>query len=440
MFEIALINILPAATGAFSFESGLTVKAQTSLIYNGVLGAGADNGTVVVTFNNYSFDSQLPLLVRLDIDDGLGGTGQIDRQLNQIVNIGSPFDLALPLGLGEFAGVNFGGSLNLKFTFFGNLQDDFELEQIVLEAETVPDPSTMAIAAMGLFGIAGYGLSRRRQRERVNQLLVHQPDNGLNLNQHLRGSQAMRFLKKLLLSLAAAATIVTVHDQASALVIDTFDNAAAGSPLLTPLGVWVSSPTRPTDTFTDAPAIPGVLGGSRKSTLTFISGPSNSLSNLNLIEDSLPNRQLSISSGTNTVIRAELEYAFLGTDFTQGGSQDGISLQFDTSDHAASVTISLDIYGVGTSSLTLPKGIGPEDLQFAYSSFSIPIAPIHAIIGLRLRLDGAANGQYDLEVLGTYGDTPAVPEPSTVAMAGLGLIGLTAWGWRRRRRTLAEAK
>jgi hypothetical protein len=192
-FEIADINLVPSGAGTFSFETGLTAIANTSLTYNGVLPAGADSGTAVVRFTAYDKETASPLLVRLALDDGSGGTGQIDRTLNVEVNPitgDPPFDLTLPLGLGEFAGVNFSNSLKLTFTFFGNMADDFDIDQIFLATDPpteAPEPSTWAMSAAALVGMVGYGTLRSRRRRRNALPTIELQTNTLKLTQpHVR--------------------------------------------------------------------------------------------------------------------------------------------------------------------------------------------------------------------------------------------------------------
>ena len=63
-----------------------------------------------------------------------------------------------------------------------------------------------------------------------------------------------------------------------------------------------------------------------------------------------------------------------------------------------------------------------------------PVTSSTAVTGIHFNIQGTPDGDYNIDFIDT---AQAVPEPSTWAMFGLGLVGLTSWGWRRRRQRAA---
>jgi hypothetical protein len=83
-----------------------------------------------------------------------------------------------------------------------------------------------------------------------------------------------------------------------------------------------------------------------------------------------------------------------------------------------------------------------KDFAPDYSSFNVvttPLTPGHFDISLATVSDPARHVQYGFETIGPdvwitdagqYGNIQIIPEPSTLALLGLGLVG--ALVWRRR--------
>ncbi|MEX2113103.1 MAG: PEP-CTERM sorting domain-containing protein [Pirellulales bacterium] len=70
---------------------------------------------------------------------------------------------------------------------------------------------------------------------------------------------------------------------------------------------------------------------------------------------------------------------------------------------------------------------GPTSTIFFWDIFPNPAAEVFT-------LHVFSTGEIDQIVV----DTISIPEPSTLALAAFGLIGLAAWGWRRKRSTSTD--
>ena len=244
-------------------------------------------------------------------------------------------------------------------------------------------------------------------------------------------------VKNLLLGLAAAAMGLLAQSRADALMIDTFDNNPA--PALSLTVVAGGAPATNVQ-----PAVVGTVSGNRTATLTVLSGDEDAQATMRII-GSLPNRRLSLSSEDSVAAKWNLDYGPLaGIDVTDGGLAFGIALHFLSADHTASVKVSLDISGGGSPlTQTLAKPIGPGVLLFDFDAFInsllvvTPVTPGTAVNGIHVEVLGDTSGDYSIEFI----DTPhQTPEPSTIALAGLGLVGLAAWGWQRRRRIVTVGR
>lgn len=108
---------------------------------------------------------------------------------------------------------------------------------------------------------------------------------------------------------------------------------------------------------------------------------------------------------------------FQGTANGPAGAVGILDVQFDWLNTAGGFSLSpvftLDVIG---------------DTPFSFG-FQIPFCPQE--ISLHLVNQGPVPG-FPIEVDGTF-SYRCVPEPSSLVLAAFGLIGLAAWGWRRKR-------
>ena len=115
----------------------------------------------------------------------------------------------------------------------------------------------------------------------------------------------------------------------------------------------------------------------------------------------------------------------------------GVALTFEGNVLANTLVGKTDANGNGWTSVAFIKDFAPD-----YSSFNVvttPLTPGHFDISLATVADPARHVQYGFETigpdvwvtdLGPYGNIQIVPEPSTLALLGLGLVGALI---RRRR-------
>jgi hypothetical protein len=420
-FGQARINVLPAGTGIFDYTTGPTVVGNTSLIYNGLLPDGASTGTMFVRFNSYDMETDSPLTVRMSLDDGGGGTGQIERTLAFPIDpIGGdlPVDVPLPLGLGEFAGVDFSGSLKLSFTFFGNMADDFALEQITLESTSngpsVPEPSTWALGMIGLASLAGYGLMRHRRR---NKPQATSQGESRSVNQG-------GIFKKLSFIVLALAAVLASESNASAVLLS--DLLSGGDITVGPLRFYnfggYSSEKTPSGS------------GINPANISVVPDPSPPAGELGLLFHT-PTMAVTPGQTLDTRFFFDVEYVGEGliTDnslrFTASQVNDGMAYVIETvtdPDDEDNETATLATKMVIVSS-DFNQVVDHRD--FTRGSQIIHIEKDVALFGGEAGAAAISDFSQTFSFEGSH-----VPEPSTWALFGLGLVGLTGWGWRRSRR------
>lgn len=136
-------------------------------------------------------------------------------------------------------------------------------------------------------------------------------------------------------------------------------------------------------------------------------------------------------------ISAGLTLGVLDQDLTQGGINDAIHLGF-LSNSAAVLSLTMNVYdGSGLSSTFSIPAFAPGNAQsfdIAFSLFSNPAAfdHVHAM-QMVVDMDHSVGGAtFTLDSISAV----ASPEPSSLALAGLGVVGLLV-RWRSRNRKTA---
>lgn len=196
--------------------------------------------------------------------------------------------------------------------------------------------------------------------------------------------------------------------------LTSFENLAAGNSLHFMASLVDSS-------------LPGVFDASYELTFTDILGADQTLT-LNLSGEVV---LIDDSAAPNLIYDAATGEVTLDPD---GSSIIGYTLQ-NASDSFLAGNFSSVLAGVSTA---LPSELSEAALSPGFGSIGLVFPTGMNITELFTLLDvnqvstglGAPLVPFDLVVIG---DTPAVPEPSTYAMAMFGLLGFTLYRWRRKR-------
>jgi len=123
--------------------------------------------------------------------------------------------------------------------------------------------------------------------------------------------------------------------------------------------------------------------------------------------------------------------AGLAADLTDGGLANGIEIAIMAIDQG-SVTLTLEVFDGASVALLTLAGLGAGNFSFLFGDFVGDGGVFDSASAVRLTIEATEAADLALDFVRTIDvPPPRIPEPATLALFGLGLMGLASI--RRRR-------